>query len=73
AGRRFIYQSGQLVMLNRSKTLWLFDTLSQKLTTLLIPKPIESFWEIDDIDFERGQLLYTWLDSARKEIVLFHR
>jgi DNA-binding winged helix-turn-helix (wHTH) protein/Tol biopolymer transport system component len=73
AGRRFIYQSGQLVMLNRSKTLWLFDTSSQRLTTLLIPKPIESFLQIDDIDFERGQLLYTWLDSARKEIVLFHQ
>lgn len=72
AGRRFIYQSGQLVMLNRSKTLWLFDTSRKKLTTLLIPKPIDRFWEIDDIDFERGQLLYTWLGSARKEIVLFH-
>ncbi len=73
AGRRFLYKSGQLVMLNRSKTLWLFNTSSKRLTTLLIPKPIDSFWEVDDIDFERGQLLYTWLDSARKEIVLFHR
>jgi len=67
---KFLYKDNDLLVLDDDNNIWQFDSTKDVKSHLLSLTKDVKF--VEDINLDKKQLLFTRIESAKKEIVMFH-
>jgi hypothetical protein len=69
---KFLIKDNNLMYLDGDKSVWRYDFNQKQSEKIASAQALKNIHDIEDFDVETGQLLYSGVPSARKEIVLFY-
>lgn len=69
--QKFIYKQGRLILFTQNNQLLSIDVKTLQQSLWQLPKLNSEYFVINDVDIDKGRLLYSTVSSARKEIVMF--
>lgn len=68
----FVYKDKLLVILYDDKSIWTLKPLDGLFSAVLVVDDDNDFFQVTDIDLQKGRLLFNTITSTAKELVTFH-